>query len=108
MMTPESVRQELFMVGKELSKAATAIYEYELNTEKADLDLQLAIDKVFLSADGNIEERKAIARLQSVEKADDAIKAKAVYNRAKTKAKHLELEQMRLMATLKSIQSEGA
>jgi len=107
-MTPDGVRQELFIVGKELSKAATAIYEYELNAEKADLDLQLLIDKTFLSADGNIEERKAIARLQSVEKADDAIRARAVYNRAKTKAKHLELEQMRLMATLKSVQNEGA
>jgi hypothetical protein len=108
MMTPDSVRQELFIVGKELSKAATAIYEYELNAEKADLDLQLSLDKVFLSADGNIEERKAIARVQSVERSDDAIKARAVYNRAKTKAKHLELEQMRLMATLKSVQAEGA
>lgn len=107
-MTPDSVRQELFMVGKELSKAATAIYEYELNAEKADLDLQLAIDKVFLSADGNIEERKAIARIQTQDRAENQLQARAVYNRAKTKAKHLELEQMRLMATLKSIQGEGA
>lgn len=108
MNTPDSIRQELFIVGKELSRAAAAIYEHELLAERAELDLQLDMDKVFLSAEGNIEERKALARVQSVARADEAILARGQYNRVKTKAKHLELEQMRLMATLKSVQNEGA
>jgi hypothetical protein len=108
MITPDSIRNELFIVGKELSKAANAIYDLELLAEQADLVAQSASDKVFLQTTGNIEERKAMARERSLDEHHAAVVARASYNRARTKAKHLELEQMRLMASLKSVQNEGA
>lgn len=108
MITPDSIRQELFMVGIELRKAADAIRDLELAAERSELKAQSTMDKAFLTAGGNIEERKAISREAAFAELDEAIIARAGYNRARTKAKHLELEQMRLMAALKSIQVEGA
>lgn len=107
MITPDGIRQELFIVGKELSKASTAIHNLELAAERAELEAQARMDAVYLTADGSIEDRKALARQKAVQERDKAVIAKAEYNRAKMKAKHLELEQMRLMASLKSIQMEG-
>lgn len=108
MITPDSIRQELFIVGKELAKAANAIYDLEVAAERSELMAQSASDKVFLQTTGNIEERKAMARERSLEEHSAAVIDRAAYNRARTKAKHLELEQMRLMASLKSVQAEGA
>lgn len=107
-MTPDMIRQELFMVGRELSKAAAAIYDLEVTAERAELSAQSAMDKTYLTAEGSIEDRKAVARERAMAERDAAVTARAGYNRARTKAKHLELEQMRLMAALKSIQTEGA
>jgi hypothetical protein len=66
------------------------------------------MDKVYLTAEGSIEDRKAVAREAAIAERDASVIARAAYNRARTEAKHLELEQMRLMASLKSIQFEGA
>lgn len=108
MISPEMIRQELFVVGKELGKAADAIYKLETAAEQAELDYQKQFDVAFLSGDGSIEDRKAFARGQAEQAHEGLIVARAAYNRGKMKAKHLELEQMRLMAVLKSIQAEGA
>ena len=107
-MTPEDVRLELHQVGRELSKASKFIYDYELAAEQADIALQSAIDRTFLTATGSVEERKAESRLATADLRFEVVQARATYNRARLKAKHLELEQMRLMASLKSIQAEGA
>ena len=107
-MTPEDIRFELAQVGRELSKAADAIQQLEIEAERAELKAQSEMDRVYLTADGNIEDRRALAREKALEVRDLAVIARASFNRAKTKAKHLELQQMRLMATLKSVQAEGA
>lgn len=107
-MTPEDVRIELMAVGAELSKAANAIYDLEISAERSELKAQSDMDKKYMTAEGSIEDRKAIAREASIDSRDAAIVARSGYNRARLKAKHLELSNMRLMATLKSIQSEGA
>ena len=96
------------MVGRELAKAASAIYDLEVEAERAEISAQSAMDKYYLTAEGSIEDRKAIARQKTLNERDNSAIKRAGYNRARTKAKHLELEQMRLMAALKSIQSEGA
>jgi hypothetical protein len=107
-MTPEDIRQELNSVGSELNRASKFIFDYELAAERADVEVQKIIDVTYLRSEGNIEDRKALARQEASELKDVSIVARATYNRAKMKAKHLELEQMRLMAQLKSIQAEGA
>lgn len=107
-MTPEEIRFELTQVGRELYKAADAIQQLEVEAERAELLAQSEMDKVYLTAEGSIEDRKALARERAVEARDKAVIARASYNRARAKAKGLELQQMRLMATLKNIQLEGA
>lgn len=107
-MTPEEVRYQLAQVGREQSKAHDAIEKLELAAERAELEAQSDLDRAYLTAQGNIEDRKAFAREQSLESRDAAVIARASYNRAKMKAKFLESETMRLMAVLKSIQLEGA
>ena len=108
-LTPDSVRFELDQVSRELRKASDAIYQAELNMEKAELDAQWGFDLVFTSDDeGSVEDRKAKARISTKELRQMASDAKAAYNRVRTKEKHLSQEQMRLMATLKSLMIEGA
>lgn len=107
-MTPEDIRFELTQVGRELSKAADAIQQLEIEAERAELNAQAGMDSVYLTSEGSIEDRKALARQKAIDARDKAVIARAGYNRARAKAKHLELSQMRLMATLKSIQAEGA
>jgi hypothetical protein len=107
-VNPDSIRQELFQVGRELSKAADAIQGLEVDAERAELKAQSDMDRVYLTAEGPIEDRKALAREKAIDSRDSAFVARAAYNRARAKAKHLELSQMRLMATLKSVQLECA
>ena len=107
-MTPDEIRLELTQVGRELYKAANAIELLEVDAERAELMAQSEMDKVYLTAEGSIEDRKALAREKAREARDKAVITRASYNRARAKAKGLELQQMRLMATLKSIMAEGA
>ena len=107
-MTPDEIRLELTQVGRELYKASDAIEKLEVAAERAEMLAQSEMDKTFLTAEGNIEEKKALAREKALQSRDGAVIARASYNRARAKAKGLELQQMRLMATLKSIMNEGA
>ena len=107
-MTPDEIRLELTQVGRELYKAADAIQVLEVEAERAELLAQSEMDKTYLTAEGSIEDRKAVARERALQSRDRAVIARASYNRARAKAKGLELQQMRLMATLKSILNEGA
>lgn len=107
-MTPEEIRLQLAQIGREQSKAHDAIEKLEIAAERAELFAQSEMDQVYLVAEGSIEDRKAVARERAVEARDAAVIARAAYNRAKMKAKYLDAETMRLMATLKSIQLEGA
>ena len=107
-MTPEDIRLQLAQVGREQSKAHDAIEKLEVAAERAELFAQSEMDQVYLVAEGSIEDRKAVAREKALQARDAAVIARASYNRARAKAKGLELQQMRLMATLKSIMNEGA
>lgn len=107
-MTPDDLRAQLHQVGLELRKAAGAIESLEVEAERAELDAQACMDGVYLTAEGSVEDRKALARQECLGQRDGAVVARAGLNRARMKAKHLELEQMRLMALLKSVQAEGA
>ena len=107
-MSPDEIRLELTQVGRELYKAANAIELLEVDAERAEMKAQSDMDKTYLTAEGSIEDRKAVAREKAMKSRDAAVIARASYNRARSKAKGLELQQMRLMATLKSIMAEGA
>lgn len=107
-MTPESIRLQMAQVGREQSKAHDAIQQLEIDAERAEILAQSLMDKTFLTSEGNIEEKKALAREKALEARDAAVIARAKYNRAKMKSKFLENESMRLQSILKSVQLEGA
>jgi len=107
-VTPEQVRFQLVEVGREQSKAHDAIERLEVEAERAELYAQSVIDKAFLTSEGSIPERQAVARERALPERDAAVIARASYNRARSKSKYLEMESMRLQSVLKSIQIEGA
>lgn len=107
-MTPDEIRAQLVQVGREQARAHDVIEQLEVEYERAELEAQSVADRAFLAAVGNIEERKAVAREASLVVADVALVSRAAYNRARSKAKFLEMESMRLQSLLKSVQLEGA
>lgn len=107
-LTPEQIRANMASTLVELRKAADAIEKLETLAERSDLLADSAFDVALLESAGTVDERKASARLKSVEKRDEAIIHRAALNRAKLKAKHLEQTLMTWQSMLKSIQLEGA
>ena len=107
-ITPEQIRSNMAATLTELRKAADAIERLETIAERSDLIVDTAFDMSLLNSTGTVDERKAKARLDSIEKRDEAIVHRAALNRAKLKAKHLEQTLMTWQSMLKSIQIEGA
>lgn len=105
-LTTDGLRQALLEVRAELRRAPDVIQELELAAESADLVADAAFNKALLQAVGNVEERKAIARMGSRGERDDAVVRRAAFNRAKLKVKLLETEVMMLQSVLKSVQAE--
>lgn len=108
MMTPDEIRDLMFQIRLELRRAPDAVQEAELAAERADLEADKVFDVALLGAVGNVEERKAQARIAAADARGDAVVARAVFNRAKTKVRALETEMMMLQSVLKSVQLEGA
>jgi hypothetical protein len=107
-LTPEHIRANIQQVLLELKKAADAIQKLEEQAERSELIADSTADMALMESAGTVDERKAQSRLRSMDQRHDAIVARAAYNRAKLKAKHLEIELMGLQSMLKSIQLEGA
>lgn len=107
-MTPDEVRELMFQVRNDLRRAPDAVRDAELAAEEAELAADKAFDVALLKAEGNVEERKAQARIAAGEARANAVIARAAFNRAKLKTRALESELMMLQSVLKSIQLEGA
>jgi hypothetical protein len=107
-LNPEQIRSHMAATLVELRKAADAIERLETIAERSDLLVDSAYDMALINVTGTVDERKAQARLETVEKRDEAIIHRAALNRAKLKAKHLEQTLMTWQSLLKSIQLEGA
>jgi len=108
-VTPDEIRTIILGLTREQSRGPDAHYEAELAAENAQGDYELAYDKAFLNAEGsNIEERKAQARLVTIELRDAAKIARAAHGRVKLKMKQLDASLMAHMAVLKSVMAEGA
>ncbi len=108
MLTPEEIRSQIVAAMLELRKAPDAHYKAELKCEQARLDFQRAYDGAFLTAEGNIEERKALARQVADELQWELSLADAEFNRIKLKTRQLEQSVMASQSLLRSIQTEGA
>jgi hypothetical protein len=107
-MTPEEIRLTILGFNREQARGPDAHYDAELAAERAEDEYDYKYDLAFLAADGNIEERKAQARLVTREAREAAFVARAAHNRVKLKIKQLDSSVMAHMAVLKSVMAEGA
>ena len=106
-MTPDEIRTIILGLTREQARGPDAHYDAELAAEDAESDYEAAYDKAFLNAEGNIEERKAQARLVTIDLRDEAAVARAAHGRVKFKMKQLDTSLMAHMAVLKSVMAEG-
>lgn len=107
-VSPEMIRDQITGYLLELRKAPDAHYKAELKKEQAALDYQKSYDVAFLTATGNIEERKAVARQHAAEAQWLLSTAEAEFNRIRLKTRQLEQSVMASQSLLRSIQTEGA
>ena len=107
-MTPDEMRTEILSLVAEQAKGPQAHYEAEIAAERSEDAYQAALDKEFLTAEGNVEERKAVARLATADLRDKAIIARAVHGRVKLKIRALDSSIMVSQGVLKSMMRDGA
>lgn len=106
MLTPDAIREKIVQVQVELRRAPDIIEGLEAEAERAELAASAVVDQRFLASVGNVEERKAMARLDAAEVRDVAVISRAAFNRGRLKVRLLEAELMSLQALLKSVQAE--
>lgn len=106
MLTPDTIRGQIVQVQVELRKAPDIVRNLEVEAENAELIADTALQRALLNATGTVDERKAMAKIQSRNQHDEAIVRRAAFNRAKLKVRLLEAELMSLQALLKSVQAE--
>lgn len=106
-MTPDEIRTIILGLTREQARGPDAHYDAEVFAEDAEGDYEAAYDQAFLNSTGNIEERKAQARLVTQELRDTAAIARAAHGRVKFKMKQLDNSLMAHMALLKSVMAEG-
>jgi hypothetical protein len=92
--TPDGIIRELVEIRAEASRGIDALYNAELKLAQAGLDAELIEAKALLSAEGNVAERQAQAKLESASARLDESIARAEFNRVRTKLKVLEQAQM--------------
>ena len=107
-MTPDEIRTIILGLTREQARGPDAHYDAELAAETAEGNYEAAYDQAFLNAEGNIEERKAQARLVTQELRDAASIARAAHGRVKLKVKQLDSSLMAHLSLLKSVMAEGA
>jgi ribosome-binding factor A len=100
------IQQQIAELIAENSKGATALFETETALAQAEYDLDLEEQKAFLSAEGTVADRQAIAKLKSAEKRLQRDLARAQHNRVKTKIRQIETGLMALGTQAKLINVE--
>ncbi len=102
--TPDSVLRELNEIRSEASKGSDALFQAELKYNKLLLDREVEEAKALLSAQGNVAERSAQAKLVVADSELAEGIAKAELNRVKTKLRLLEQAQMNVQTQARMIE----
>lgn len=92
--TPDTIDSELVWIRDEMSNLANSLYDAEVAHAKAVLEADKEEQKVFLTADGTVADRTAIAKIKTGELRLDADLKRAAVTRIKT---HLEILKHRQM-----------
>lgn len=90
MLTPSEISSQLSELVNENYRGVNAVYQAEAKLAQAEYDLDTAEQTAFISAEGNVAERTAIAKLESAQKRLERDLARAEFNRVKLKLKAIE------------------
>jgi hypothetical protein len=105
-VTPDQVRSQISAYLVEQARGPQAHFDAELKAERAEDAYQAAFDRAYLSSDGSIEDRKAVARLATLELRDAMEIARAEFGRVKLKIRQLDSSLMATQSLLKSMMAE--
>jgi Tfp pilus assembly protein PilX len=105
-MSYEEIQRQIAELIAENSKGATALYEAEARLANAEHELDTIESKAFISADGSVADRTAIARLKAADARLQRDLRKAEVNRVRTKIKTIESALMALATQAKLMQAE--
>ena len=106
--TPDEILVEINQHRSELMRGSSALYEAELAAERAGDAAKLAENRVFMTAEGSIPDRQAVAHKASRVERDAAFVARAEHNRIKSKIRGLEQSLTSLQSELKWSREAGA
>jgi hypothetical protein len=90
LLTPSEITRQIHELSTENQKGANALYEAEKALAEADLHLDTVEQKAFITAQGTVADRTALARLESAEARFQRDLRRAEVNRIKTKLRGLE------------------
>ena len=81
------IQHQIAELIAENSKGSTALYEAEKALAEAENELDLTEAKAFISAEGSVADRQAVARLKSAQVRLQRDLRKAEYNRIRQKSR---------------------
>ena len=102
----EEIQRQIAELIAENSKGYTALFEAEKALAQAEYDLDTSEQKAFITAEGTVRDREAVARLKSAEIRLQRDLRKAELNRIRQKVKSIETALMALATQAKLIQAE--
>jgi ribosome-binding factor A len=97
------IQKQIAELIAENAKGATALFETEQALAQAEFDLDTTEAKAFLSAEGSVADRQAIAKLKAADKRLQRDLAKASHNRVRVKIKQIETALIALSTQAKLI-----
>jgi ribosome-binding factor A len=97
------IQKQIAELIAENAKGATALFETEQALAQAEFELDTTEAKAFLSAEGSVADRQAIAKLKAADKRLQRDLAKASHNRVRVKIKQIETALIALSTQAKLI-----
>jgi Tfp pilus assembly protein PilX len=89
-MTLEEIQRQIAELIQENTRGANALFEAETKLAEAEHELDLVEQKAFISAEGSVADRTAIARLKASDARLQRDLRKAEANRVRVKIKQIE------------------
>ena len=100
------IQRQIAELIAENSKGSTALFDAEKLLAEAEYELDTIEAKAFISAEGSVADRQAIARLKSAQVRLERDLRKAELNRIKVKVKSIETALMALATQAKLMQAD--
>jgi hypothetical protein len=100
------IQRQIAELIAENSKGSTALFDAEKSLAEAEYELDTIEATAFISAEGSVADRQAIARLKSAQVRLERDLRKAELNRIKVKVKSIETALMALATQAKLMQAE--